>query len=401
MNARPLEGIRILDLTQFMSGPMCTLLLSDFGAEVIKIESPPIKDDTHDGEIAKTRNSILYAVRNRGKKSVILDLKNETQKKMFLELLTTADAVVENFAPGTMEDFGITYDLLKEVNPRIVYTSISGYGQKGPYSKHSVLDAVLQAESGLMSITGEADSQNIKCGAAIADYIGSLTGCIGTLIGIVDAQRTGRGRRIDASMMDALLLLQEDALSTYLENGILPRSNRSRYSSASLIKDYACRDGVRIMLSISDNMHWKALAESLHQPQWLANPVFATPALRRANTKKVEAEISRVFAEYDSDDIMALLRAADCAYGKINNYADIVNHPQIEYRKTFVNAVYPNGTTFRVPGNPLRMSGMRHKSSYAAVPVGYNTIEVFSEVVDENIVHTVMDPILKQVEENI
>ena len=152
--SKPLEGFRILDFSQFMSGPMCTLLLSDFGAEVIKIENPPIGDNTRYGNIIDHEVSSHFATRNRGKKSIVLNMKDEAHKKLFLELVKTADAVIENYKPGTMEKFGINYEVLKEINPGIVFTSISGYGQDGPYASHAAFDQTVQAESGMMSITG-------------------------------------------------------------------------------------------------------------------------------------------------------------------------------------------------------------------------------------------------------
>ena len=152
---KPLEGIRILDFTQFMSGPICTLMLSDFGAEVIKLENPPLGDGTRYGNIMENGCSSHYATRNRGKKSVVLNMKDGAQRDLFLKLVETADAVVENFKPGTMEKFGITYEVLEKINPRIVLTSISGYGQEGPYAHRPAYDATVQAESGVMSITGE------------------------------------------------------------------------------------------------------------------------------------------------------------------------------------------------------------------------------------------------------
>lgn len=312
--------------------------------------------------------------------------------------MKTADAVVENFKPGTMEKFGITYDVLKEINPRIVYTSISGYGQEGPFASHAAYDATVQAESGVMSITGPAGGNPTKCGGSIADYCGGLVACIGTLIGMVDALRTGQGRRVDVSMMDTLLLLQENMLSSYLITKKLPKPNGNRYPSASPIGDFMCKDGVPIMLNIATDAQFKAFAEVLNQPQWLENPNFATMALRATNYQEVEAEVNRVFAGLDSKDVAERLQSRKLVYGSINNYEAVVNHPQVEYRKTFVQATYPDGTSFKVPGNPMLMSGVERQMDFETVPMGYNTFDVLSEVADEAIVHQIMDPVMEQVE---
>ncbi len=393
---KPLEGLRILDFTQFMSGPVCTMILGDFGAEVIKIENPPLGDSTRYGNIMEGGGSSHYATRNRGKKSVVLNMKDSRQKALFLELVKTADAVVENFKPGTMEKFGITYELLASINPRIVYTSISGYGQEGPYAGRAAFDQTVQAESGVMSITGETGGHPLKCGGAIADYSGGLMGCIGTLIGMLDAQRTGRGRRIDASMMDSLLLLQENMLSVFLRNGIVPKPNGNRYPQASPIGDFLCRDGVPLMITIGTDAQFKSFAEALGQLQWLENPNFATMALRGRNYLEVEEEVRRVFAQYDSEDMIRLLESKKLVYGRINDYEAVKEHPQVKFRKSFVNAVYENGTTFRVPGNPLLISGVERETDYLAAALGQHTIEVLSEVADTQTVHELMDPVLEQ-----
>ena len=394
---KPLESIRILDFTQFFSGPVCTLLLGDYGAEIIKLENPPAGDATRYGNVIVGEASSHYATRNRGKKSVVINMKDPPQKELFLKLVKTADAVVENFKPGTMEKFGITYDLLKEINPKVVYTRISGYGQTGPFASHAAYDATVQAESGVMSITGAVGGGPTKCGGSIADYCGGLVACIGTLIGIVDAQRSGTGREIDVSMMDSLLLLQENMLSAYLLNGRLPKPNGNRYPSASPIGDFMCKDGIPIMLNIATDAQFKAFAEVLEQPQWLEDPDFATMAKRADNYQKVEAEILRVFAAMTSGEVAERLQSRKLVYGSINDYEAVVNHPQVRHRGTFVQANWPDGTSFKVPGSPMLMSGMERQAEYETVPLGQNTIEVLSQVADLETVHQIMDPVLEQV----
>lgn len=399
MNRKPLEGIRILDFTQFFSGPVATLLLGDFGAEIIKLENPPSGDATRYGNVIVNEGSSHYATRNRGKKSVVINMKDPEQKALFLELVKTADAVVENFKPGTMEKFGITYETLVAINPRIVYTSISGYGQEGPFADRSAYDTTVQAESGVMSLTGEPGGKPTICGASIGDYCGGLMGCIGTLIGIVDALSTGHGRRVDVSMMDTLLLLQENRLSSYLMNGKMPKPNGNRYPAASPIGDFMCGDGMPVMINISTDSQFRAFAEVFEQTQWLENPYFASMVLRAEHYVEMEAEVNRIFSGMDSDEVVRRMQSRRLVYGKINNYEAVVNHPQVDYRKTFVNAVYPDGTSFKVPGNPMLMSGMEREEEYRAAPLGSDTLDVLGEVADLEIVRKLMEPVLKQTEE--
>lgn len=399
--SKPLEGIRILDFTQFMSGPMCTLLLSDFGAEVIKIENPPLGDATRYGTIVENEASSHFATRNRGKKSIVMNMKDENHRKLFLELVKTADAVVENYKPGTMEKFGLSYEVLEKVNPRIVMASISGYGQEGPYASHTAFDQTVQAESGIMSITGFPGTEPVKCGAPIADYCGGLCGCIGTLMALLEAKRTGHGRRVDVSMMDSVIFCLENAMSTYLRNGKIPQQTGNGYASSAPIGAYQCKDGVPLMISISTDSLWQTFCKVLDKPEWAADESLATMTQRADRRQEVDAMVSELFAQYDSDELADKMQAAKLVYGRVNNFEAVANHPQVEFRQTMVNAVYPNGVTFKVPGNPILMSGMERQTEYEAVPLGYNTVEVLKEVADESVIHELFDPVLKNVEETV
>lgn len=394
---KPLEGVRILDFSQFMSGPMCTLLLSDFGAEVIKIENPPIGDNTRYGNIIENDVSSHFATRNRGKKSIVLNMKDEAHKALFLELVKTADAVVENYKPGTMEKFGINYEVLEKINPRIVYTSISGYGQDGPYASHAAFDQTVQAESGMMSITGQEGGDPVKCGGSIADYSGGLMACIGTLMGMIDAQRTGHGRRIDVSMMDALIFCLENQFSSYLKTGKVPKPMGNSYASSAPIGAYKCKDGKSLMITVGTDAQWKTFCEALNQPQWYANENWATMTQRAADYKAIDAEVNRLFSNYTSEEVAQMLFKGKCVYGKINDFEAVANHPQVAYRKTIVNATYQNGVSFRVPGNPILMSGVERETEYGAAELGQDTFEVLGEVCDQNRLHEIFDPVMEKV----
>ena len=399
--SKPLEGLRILDFTQFMSGPMCTLLLSDFGAEVIKNENPPLGDVTRYGTIVEDGASSHFATRNRGKKSIVMNMKDESHKKMFLELVKQADAVIENYKPGTLEKFGVGYDVLEQVNPRIVLTSISGYGQTGPYASHAAFDQTVQAESGIMSITGFPGQEPVKCGAPIADYCGGLMGCIGTLMAMMEAQRTGHGRRVDVSMMDSMIFCLENAMSSYLKDGKIPQQTGNGYASSAPIGAFQCKDGVPLMISVSTDSLWQSFCKALDQPEWAADPSLATMTQRAERREEVDAMVAEIFRQYTADELADKLQAVKMVYGKVNNFEAVANHPQVQHRQTMVQATYPNGVSFKVPGNPILMSGMERQTEYEAVPLGYNTIEVLREVAGEAEIHQVFDPVLNHVEETV
>ena len=397
---KPLQGIRVLDFTQFMAGPMATMLLSDLGAEVIKFENASTGgDSTRYGKYIKDGASSHYATRNRGKKSVAINMKDPAQRDLFLKLVKTADVVIENYKPGTMEKFGVTYKVMEEINPRITYVRISGYGQEGPYADHAAFDATIQAEAGVMSITGPEGSSGYKCGASIGDYSGALMGCISALTGVLDAQRTGHGRCIDVSMMDALIFLQENQLSVYKVTGKMPQPAGNRYPASSPIGDFMCKDGIPIMLNISTDKQWANFAKVLGQPQWLENPLFESMSKRAENFRAVEAEVNRVFAEMTSDEVAEKLQSVQSVYRRINNYETLVNHPQVAFRKTFVNANYANGIHYSVPGNPLLVSGMEREMEYPTAKLGEHTFEILGEVCDAKTLHEIMDPVQKKAED--
>ncbi len=398
---KPLEGFRILDFTQFFSGPVCTLLLRDYGAEVIKIENPPFGDFTRYGNVVENQASSLYTTRNRGKKSIVLNMKDERQKNLFLKLVKSADAVIENYKPGTMEKFGITYEVLKEINPKIVYTSISGYGQEGPYADHAAYDQTVQAEAGIVSITGQKGGEPVKCGAAIGDYCGGLIGCIGTLMGMIQAQQTGIGRRIDVSMMDSLIFGLENQLSAYLKSGKLPYPTGNSYFSAAPIGSYICKDGKKLMISIGTDREWVRFAKALDQPLWLENPNYKNMRSRADLREEIDREVQIVFLKYTQEEIIEKLHEAHCVYGKINNFEEVANHPQVQYRQTLVNAVYPDGTAFRVPGNPMLMNDLERETEYEMAELGQHTLEVLSEVEEDDVLHEIFDPLLDEVDRAI
>ena len=393
----PLVGIRILDFSQFLSGPLCTLMLSDFGAEVIKIENPPLGDNTRYGPYIEQEVSSHYAMRNRGKKSIVLNMKNEEHKKLFLEMVKTADAVVDNYKPGTMEKFGISHEMLKQINPRIVQTSISGYGQEGPYASHAAFDQPVQAESGVMSITGEEGGMPVKCGASIGDVTGGLAACIGTLMGIIDARRTGTGRRIDVSMMDSLVFGLGSRFSEYLRTGAVPRPWGNRSAHGGFSGAYRCRDGERIMVVVETDEQWERFCRAVGKPDWGRKEKWASQNLRLKDGANLDEEISREFALHTAEDLEKQLVREQCIFGRVNDFRAVTEHPQTAYRHTFVDAKFPNGVTFRVPGNPIRISGMERRTEYPAAPLGYHTYEVLSQAADSEEIHRLFDPVLDEV----
>lgn len=393
---KPLQSIKILDFTQFFAGPIATLLLSDMGAEVIKLENPPLGDATRYNAAIDNEKSTNFTTRNRGKKSVAMNLKDERQKDIFLEMVKSADAVVENFKPGTMEKYGITYEVLKEINPRIVFTSVSGYGQTGPYRDHAAFDGAVQAEGGIISVTGENGGRGVKCGTAIADATAGLIGCIGTLAALYDAQKTGLGRRVDVSMLDSMVTIMENLISSYLVSGKIAAPMGNRHYSASPFNDFVCKDGGVVYIGISTDAQFRSFCEMINHPEWTEDPRFLTMAVRAQNSMELEPLVQAAFMEIDADTLCEEMQKRKLVYGRINNVAQVAAHPQVAARHMLVNAVYPDGTTFQVPGCPVKMSGLEEKNVFETFPMGYNTFEILSQYVDESQLHEIYDEVLEK-----
>ena len=392
---KPLEGVKILDFSQFFAGPLCTLLLSDMGAEVIKLENVPIGDPTRYNVAIENDKSTNFTTRNRGKKSVIMNLKDERQKAIFLEMVKTADAVVENFKPGTLQKFGITWELLHEINPKIVYTSISGYGQTGPYREHAAYDTAVQAECGIISITGEDADHTVRPGAAIADATAGFVGCIGTLAALFDARRTGEGRRVDIAMLDAMVTMMENFVSSYLVTGNIPKPLGNRMYTSCPFRDFMCKDGKPVFIGISTDSQFKTFCGIVGHNEWLEDPRFATMNLRAQNYLILEPLVEEALLQIDSDTLCEEMQKYKLVYGHLNNMAQVCEHPQVAARNMLVNAVYADGTTFRVPGCPVKMSGMEPQTDYPAFELGANTLEVLSQYADMSALHEIYDQVLE------
>ena len=351
--ARPLEGIRILEVGHSRACAVCTQLLSDFGADVIHIA--PFADDVGPP-----------GPYSRGKKRLHLALEEPEQRRQIFRLAATAAAVVAASPDEILETLGVTELFLRSANKALVYTTVSAFGQGGPCGGRLAGDAEIQAEAGLMSITGEVDGEPLLCGGPIADYVGGLSGCIGTLIGILDAQRTGVGGQVDVSAMDALILCLENQFSGYLRTGEIPHPQGNSYELAAPVGLYRCGDKQSIMLSLASDLQWEKFVRALGQNGWLERPEYASMKDRIRNAEMLDREISCVLEKYDRATLAELLQAAGCVYGTVNDLEGVLRHPQVVNRGTMVETYFRDGTMYPLPGAPIRMSGLRRRRAFLA-----------------------------------
>ena len=352
MALKPLDGIRIVEMGTTEAEGIAALLLSDYGAEVIRLEFP--KEE-------KEENSQDYRVCDRGKMRVRFRPDEPDDRKWLEKLLTRVDAVVTSVPDIRMSQWNLDVDTLCSRNPGMVYTSVTGYGQTGPYGNGRLYDeATIQAESGFMSITGPEHGDPVRSGSDFDTFAAGANACIGTLMALIDAQRTGRGRRVDVSMMDSVLYGLENQFSVYLKSEHIPERLGNHYALSAPVGDFTCRDGKKIMISVATGAQWENFADVMGHPEWLENPDYRNVGARLKNHHMLEKEVSTAFAEYTSGELMRRLQTQKCIYGRINDFKEVARHEQVQARHMFIEITAPDGTKMTVPSNPLVMDGEKN-----------------------------------------
>jgi len=372
---KPLEGLLVLDMTQFLSGPFCTMILSDLGAEVIKFERPPIGDTSRYSPPGKKGASSYFISINRGKKSVLMNLNDPEQKAAFIKIVKSADILVENFKPGTMEKFGVGYDTLKEINPRLVYTAISGYGQTGPWKEKGALDLVIQAMSGFMSITGELGGEPTKAGISISDVLAGLFAAIGTLAGIRKVQETGEGDFVDIAMLDSTFAALENIIARYSLTGAVPKPLGNRHSSAAPFQPFDTKNGKVFVCSVSDE-NWQSFAKGIRRADIAADERFTTMLLRQNNVDVLAKLVQDELQSWTSEDLMAEMDKVGIVSGQINTIDQVVEHPQIKARNMLMNIAYPGADPMITVASPIKMGSIPVTTEAYCPGLGQDTIEV-------------------------
>ena len=307
---KALSNITVLDLTRVLAGPYCTMMLADYGANVIKIEMPGKGDDTRAMGPKKNDYSMYYAYVNRGKKGITLNLKSEEGKKLFLEMVKKADVVVENYRPGVMDKLGVGYDVLKEVNDQIIYAAVSGFGCYGPKHQRPGYDIIAQATSGLMSITGEAGGQPLRVGNAMGDVLGGMNLTIGILMALNARTVTGRGQRVDVALVDSVVSSLEVGWQRFFASGKQPELIGNRYASAFPYDSFQASDGRFVIGCGNDKLFTLLCTKALDRPDLLEDPRFDTNIHRCENYAALKPEIEKWSSQHTIADCVAIIDAA-------------------------------------------------------------------------------------------
>ncbi|HET7696999.1 MAG TPA: CoA transferase [Vicinamibacterales bacterium] len=376
----PLDGLTVLDFSRVLAGPYCTMQLADLGARVVKIEQPGRGDDTRAwGPPFVGGESAYFLSVNRNKESLALDLKHAGARRVVDALLGRTDVVVENFRPGTMERLELDYATVASRYPRIVYCSISGFGQSGPRSAEPGYDAMMQAEAGLMSITGAADGPPYRVGVAVGDIATGMFAVQGILAALVARGRTGRGQRVDVAMLDAITALLSYQASSAFATGDTPVRMGNRHPSIAPYDTFAAADG-EFVLSVGNDDQFRRLAAALGRPALASDPRFRTNADRVTNCDVLRAELSAVLAAWRRDDLLAALKAAGVPAAAVRTITEALRDPQLAAREMIVPLEHVSAGTIRVLGTPLKLSATPASVRTAPPALGQHTDAILKEL---------------------
>lgn len=374
---KPLTGVRVLDLTHAYSGPFCTMHLADQGAEVIKLEVPGEGDQCRNWEPIKNGASGYFAYINRNKLGLTLDLKSQKGKEIFKELICNVDVVCENFRVGTMEKLGLGYETLKELNPRLIYASISGFGLEGPEATRPCYDIVAQAMGGLMSMTGFED-HIVKVGPAIADSYSGTYLSLGIVMALFQRERTGLGRRLDVSMVDTIFSVLETGIVQYTIGGIISGPVGNRDPVIAPFDSYRAADGLCVVACGTDKF-FAALCGVMGKPELAKDPRFTNNSLRCANYPELKAIIEEWTSQNSLEDLERLILAAGIPFGKVQNTAQACASDFIKRRNMLWTVQDPAfEEPIQFPGTPVKMHGCEDKAQRPAPGIGQHNEEILS-----------------------
>ncbi len=375
---KPLEGIKMLDLTRVLAGPYCSMILSDLGVETVKIEIPGQGDDARSFPPFNDGESAYFANLNRNKRSMTLNLKTEKGKEIFLALVEKADIVLENFRPGVMDKLGLGYKDLSKTNPGLIYAVCSGYGYTGPYKERAAYDLIVQAMGGIMSITGPDEDHMSRVGSSVADIAAGLFTVIGILAALNQKNFTEEGQFIDVAMLDCMVAILENAISRYFITGENPVPIGNRHPSVSPFGEFVARDGSMIIAAGNDTL-FKKLCIVLERMDITEDKKYLTNELRVINWLKLTEDINNTLKSENVNEWITLLNNAGVPCCKINGIGDMVKNPQIISREMIVDVAAPGGRIWKLVSTPIRFSGASVEIERTAPRLGEHNREILKQ----------------------
>ena len=375
----PLAGVRVLELAQIMAGPTCGMMLADMGADVIKVEKLPGGDDARDYREPRVNGvSAPFLIMNRNKRGLALDLKAPRGREVLLKLVETADVLTENYRRGTLEKFGLGYDVLAKTNPALIYCAVSGYGRDGPLGDRGGFDLIAQGFAGLMSITGEPGRPPVKTGNSVADINAGILAASGILAAYVHRLKTGRGQIVDTSLMEAALQQTYWQAAIYFATGVSPGPTGSAHVLTAPYQAFRTRDGW-INIGGANQANWERIADVLGKREWCVDPRFATNSARMEHREDLAALMEEVLVTRGGADWLALFDAAGVPAGPVHDMGAALSHAQTLARGMVVDIEHPEAGATRTLGCPLHFSATPTRIDRPAPRLGEHTREVLSE----------------------
>jgi formyl-CoA transferase/CoA:oxalate CoA-transferase len=376
----PLEDVKVLDLTHALAGPFCSTMLADFGAQVIKLEPPGVGDIARGWGAPLPGGETAYFVSlHRHKRGIVVDLKKPEGKEIFFKLVEKSDVVLENYRVDALKRLGLDYEQARKRNPGIIYCSVSGFGQDGPYRARAALDLILQAESGMISVTGERGSSGVKAGVSIADMTAGMYCAYAVMLALRVKDKTGEGQQVDISMMEGQLALLGTQIANYFANGDVPKPIGNAYSVVVPYETFHTRTR-DLALAIAGEKLWRKFCPIMGCPELLEDPRYVNTVERSRNRNTLIPKLQDVFMTKTYEEWEALLLANDIPVGAINNIAQVVEHPQVKARQSLRNVEHPSVGRVRVVGSPVRLSRTPAKPPTASPVLGQHTEEVLRDV---------------------
>jgi CoA:oxalate CoA-transferase len=367
MSDGPLKGLLVLDLTRVLVGPYCTMVLSDLGARVIKVEAPEVGDDSRSfGPFIEDQSAYFMSL-NRGKESIALNLKNTEDKKIFEKILAKADILVENFKPGTLEKWGYGWNDVKDTYPKLIYASASGFGQTGPMNTLPAYDMVVQGMGGLMSVTGQPNSEPTRVGTSIGDITAGLFTAIGINAALYDRQKTGKGMQIDVSMLDCQIAILENAIARYLSKGEIPKPMGSRHPSIAPFEAFKTKNSYIIIAAGNDKL-FDGMCQTLGIAECVQDQRFKDNNTRNKHINDLKIIIEDKLKHKTTEEWVKLFTDKSIPCGPINNIKEAVENPQIQFRNMIVSAEHDKIGTFKMAGNPIKMSTYKDEKTRGDIP---------------------------------
>ncbi|HEY7709324.1 MAG TPA: CoA transferase [Candidatus Entotheonella sp.] len=376
---KPLDGIKVLDLTRVLAGPYCTMLLADMGADVVKVERPGAGDDTRAfGPPFVNGESAYFMSINRNKRSLTLNLKEDKARQILRQLLETVDVVVENFRPGTMESFGFGYEAVHDFNPALVFCSISGYGHTGPDADLPGYDLIIQGEGGAASLTGDTEGPPYKVGNSQADIVAGMMAFQGILLALLARHQSGTGQKIDISMLDCQVAMLTYQAGIYFATGESPTRLGNQHPTITPYETYRCKDGFINLACGNDNM-WRTFCRVIGQEEWTADLRFRTNADRVGHRRQLAALLEPVILQKTTQEWIDQLRQNGLPCGPIQTVGQVCEDPQVIARDMIVSLDHPTAGPIRVTGVPIKLSDTPGEVHSAPPTLGQHTTEVLGD----------------------